>query len=246
MDENLWELYAKNKDRLIKEKLIIKYAPLVKLVVKRLSIQTVEYEDMISYGIFGLIDAIDKFDPSKGVKFETYASLRVKGAILDSLRKMDWLPRSIRQKKRRLDSVRAKLENELGRPPDERDVALEMGVPLKEARVMINDASALSLISLDEYIEKNAELPYADSQGADSPEESLNRNEVKKILAQAIEKLTDREREVITLHYFEEFTIKEISVALGISESRASQLRSSAISRMQNALERHKALLLEQ
>ena len=139
MDENskekLWDLYAKNKNPELREKIIIEYAPLVKLVAGRLSMYlgyNVEYEDLVSYGIFGLIDAIDKYDFNKNVKFETYASLRIRGAILDQIRKMDWIPRSVRQKQKKIESAMSKLETEYGRAATDEEIARELDISTEE------------------------------------------------------------------------------------------------------------------
>lgn len=161
MDENqknrLWESYTETGSADIRETLIVEYAPLVKIIAGRLSMYlgyNVEYEDLVSYGIFGLIDAIDKFDYGKGIKFETYASLRIRGAILDQIRKMDWIPRTLRQKQKKMDAALLKLEKELGRPATDEEVAAELGISIDEFYNWEGQSQASGLVSLDECLEQ--------------------------------------------------------------------------------------------
>jgi RNA polymerase sigma factor for flagellar operon FliA len=244
----LWEKYSVTKDNSIREKLIVKYSPLVKYIAGRLSIyfgSNVEYDDLISYGIFGLIDAIDKFDISKGVKFETYASLRIRGAIIDSIRELDWVPRSVRQKKKELEKTYQELESKLGHSATDADVAKKMGVSIEEFHKLLSNVSISTVISLDEYYEQNFELGIKTSNEKDEdiPEKNTLINEIKDILAETINNLPERERFVITLYYFEELTLKEISKIMNVSESRISQLHTKALLRMKGKLEKFKAYL---
>lgn len=165
MDEKkriaLWEEYARTKSSKIREKLILEYAGLVKIVAGRLGMYlgyTVEYDDLVGYGIFGLIDAIDKFELSKGVKFETYASLRIRGAIIDQIRKMDWIPRTIRSKQKKIETAMQELERELGRTPNSEELAEYLEVTVEEVEQMISQANLSSLISLDEYLEQGSDV----------------------------------------------------------------------------------------
>ncbi len=246
--EKLWQDYSKTKDAAIKEKLILQYAPLVKYVAGRLSIhigQHVEYNDLISYGIFGLIDAIDKFDQTKGVKFETYATLRIQGSIIDDIRRLDWVPRALRQKNKKLEEAFAALEFELGRGPTDEELAEKLGVSLPEARDMLKKASVLSLVSLDEYLEQNHEISPNSFEpvSQDDPEHVYANKEVQQMLADAIDKLNEKEKTVITLYYFEELTLKEISVILNVTESRISQIHAKAVMRLQTRLGKYRSLL---
>ena len=230
MDEKkriaLWEEYARTKSSKIREKLILEYAGLVKIVAGRLGMYlgyTVEYDDLVGYGIFGLIDAIDKFELSKGVKFETYASLRIRGAIIDQIRKMDWIPRTIRQKQKKIETAMQ---------------AEYLEVTVEEVEQMISQANLSSLISLDEYLEQGSDV-YTEPSGRprfDQPEQVVDRQETKRILAEAIDKLTEKEQKVIALYYFEELTLKEISNVLEVSESRVSQLHTKALKKMKERL----------
>ena len=245
MDEKkriaLWEEYARTKSSKIREKLILEYAGLVKIVAGRLGMYlgyTVEYDDLVGYGIFGLIDAIDKFELSKGVKFETYASLRIRGAIIDQIRKMDWIPRTIRQKQKKIETAMQELERELGRTPNSEELAEYLEVTGEEVEQMISQANLSSLISLDEYLEQGSDV-YTEHSGRprfDQPEQVVDRQETKRILAEAIDKLTEKEQKVIALYYFEELTLKEISNVLEVSESRVSQLHTKALKKMKERL----------
>jgi RNA polymerase sigma factor for flagellar operon FliA len=244
--ERVWRTYQRTKNAELKEKLILEYAPIVKYVAGRLVIHIgahVEYDDLISYGIFGLIDAIDKFDMDKGVKFETYASLRIRGAILDNIRKMDWVPRTLRQKNRKFDQVFTQLENDLGREPTEQELAAKMGLSLAETRELMKKSSVLSLISLDDYLDQNHEAAFTPAAQDDTPERVYDKKELQEMLTATIEKLSEKEKMVISLYYFEDLTLKEISVIMGVSESRVSQIHSKAILRMQAKLGKYKSIL---
>ncbi|MBP3544472.1 MAG: FliA/WhiG family RNA polymerase sigma factor, partial [Lachnospiraceae bacterium] len=232
---------AKNRAADIRETLIIEYSPLVKIIAGRLSIYlgyNVEYEDLVSYGIFGLIDAIDKFDYGKGIKFETYASLRIRGAILDQIRKMDWVPRTLRQKQKRMDAALLKLEKELGRPATDQEMAAELGITIEEFYSWENQSKASGLVSLDEFLEQGTEVRTDSSEGTryDSPDAVVEKKELKELLKAALEILTEKEKNVILLYYYEELTLKEISSIMEVSESRISQLHTKALQKMKTKL----------
>lgn len=244
--DKIWKTYRQTKSAALKEKLILEYAPMVKYVAGRLVIhvgQHVEYDDLISYGIFGLIDAIDKFDIDKGVKFETYASLRIRGAIIDNIRKMDWVPRTMRQKNKEYEQVCTQLESELGREPTEAEIAGRLNLTVEEARELIRKATVLSLVSLDDYLEQNYESAFGTGSLEDTPEGYFNKQELHRMLTDTIEKLSEKEKRVVTLYYFEDMTLKEISSVMGVSESRVSQIHSKAIMRMQSKLGKFKSIL---
>ncbi len=246
--EDLWRAYKISKEPLIKEKLILEYAPLVKLVAGRISVhigQYVEFEDLISYGIFGLIDAIDKYDTDKGVKFETYASLRIRGEIIDNIRKLDWVPRTVRQKSKQMNKVYASLEAEFGREPTYEELAEKMEVSVDEVKEVMQKSVASSLISLDDYVDPNKEVTVADvvETKSDTPDLSYERKEIKNILVDAINQLTEKEKNVVTLYYFEELTLKEISKIMCVSESRISQIHSKAVMKLQTKLGKYKSIL---
>lgn len=256
MDEagkkKLWEEYARTQSPELREKIILEYAPLVKVVAGRLSMYlgyNVEYEDLVSYGIFGLIDAIDKFDCMKDVKFETYASLRIRGAILDQIRKMDWIPRTIRQKQKKIDSVIREIEAKSGRNATDEEIAQGLGISDDEYVEWQSQMKITNVVSLNEFLEQGSEVPneasHTKSAQFDSPEEVLERDELKRILAEALELLTEKERKVIVLYYYEELTLKEISSILEVSESRISQLHTRALQKMKTKLGSYIGILTE-
>lgn len=245
MDEagrnKLWENYGKTKSPEIREKLILEYAPLVKLVAGRLSMYlgyNVEYEDLVSYGIFGLIDAIDKFDSMKAVKFETYASLRIRGAILDQIRKMDWIPRTIRQKQKKIDSAMKEIEQDTGRMATDEEIAKKLGITDDDYLGWQSQMKITGLVSLDEFLESGTEsIPQQGNQHRfESPEEVIEKTELKKTLELALELLTKKEKKVILLYYYEDLTLKEISNVLEVSESRISQLHTRALQKMKTKM----------
>lgn len=238
--KKLWDQYQKDRSPEIREKLILEYANVVNLVAGRLSMYlgyTVEYDDLVGYGIFGLIDAIDKFDTKKEVKFETYASLRIRGAILDQIRKMDWVPRTLRQKQKRMDAAAAKLEETLGRPADAKEIANELGISEEEYLGWRSEAELSNMVSLDDYLEQGSE-GRMDTLGTkfQQPEKAIQKQELKAMLVEALQTLTEKEQKVITFYYYEELTLKEISQILSVSESRVSQLHTKALQKIKKVL----------
>lgn len=248
--QELWKKYSETKDQGIKEQLIIEYADLVKYVAGRLSIyfgSNVEYDDLVGYGVFGLIDAIDKFDLSKKVKFETYASLRIRGAIIDSIREQDWAPRSLRKKGKELERAYFELENQLGHSASDSEVADKLGITLDDLNKLLQEVNLSQMISLEDYLEQNHETgfdPFSMQRETNLPEQRLEVIELKEILADSIDKLPEKEKTVVTLYYYEELTLKEISLIMKVSESRISQLHTKAIMRMRGKLERLKSAIL--
>ena len=221
--KRLWEDYTRQRTAEIREKIILEYAPLVKVVAGRLSMYlgySVEYDDMVSYGVFGLIDAIDKFDTTKEVKFETYASLRIRGAILDQIRKMDWIPRTIRQRQKQMDTVMKEIEQRTGREATDEEVAAGLG------------------ISPDEFLEQGSDISSEKSPAGsyEMPEAVVEKSELKEMLEEALELLTEKEKKVVLLYYYEDLTLKEISRVLEVSESRISQLHTKALQKMKTKM----------
>lgn len=256
MDETgrkkLLEEYAKTKSPETREKIILEYAPLVKVVAGRLSMYlgyNVEYEDLVSYGIFGLIDAIDKFDCMKEVKFETYASLRIRGAILDQIRKMDWIPRTIRQKQKKIESVIKEIEQTTGKSATEEEIAKALGITDEEYLEWQSQMKITGLVSLNEYMEQGSEVPQDYNRHTtsrfESPEERIEKEELSKVLGEALQLLTEKEQKVITLYYYEELTLKEISNILEVSESRISQLHTRALQKMRGKMGNYMGILLD-
>ncbi|MEG1848027.1 MAG: FliA/WhiG family RNA polymerase sigma factor [Lachnospiraceae bacterium] len=254
MDEagkkRVWDDYARTKSIQVREQLILEYAPLVKLVAGRLSMYlgyNVEYEDLVSYGIFGLIDAIDKFDPKKDVKFETYASVRIRGSILDQIRKMDWIPRAIRQKQKKIDTVIKEIESTEGRTATDEEIASKLGIADEELLDWQSQMKITNVVSLNEYMEQGAEVPIEHNRNKQfiAPEESAEQSELKSLLRDSLDKLTEKERKVILLYYYEELTLKEISTVLEVSESRISQLHTKALQKMKLILGDYMGILTD-
>lgn len=246
----LWDSYLINRTPQLREQIIIEYAPLVKLVAGRLSMYlgyNVEYEELVSYGIFGLIDAIDKFDMTKNVKFETYASLRIRGAILDQIRKMDWIPRSVRQKQKKIDAAFAKIESEQGRLPTEEEIAAELEVSLDELNNWQGQAKVSNIVSLDEFVEQGSEMRMDPSGNShfEQPESVVEKEEMSKMIGKAMELLTEKEKKVVLLYYYEEMTLKEISSVLEVSESRVSQLHTKSLLKLKKQLGNYMNILTD-
>lgn len=252
MDEagrkKLWDSYSQNRLPEIREQIIVEYAPLVKVVAGRLNMylgNNVEYDDLVGYGIFGLIDAIDKFDFAKEVKFETYASLRIRGAILDQIRKMDWIPRTIRQRQKKIDTAMREIETTHGKSATEEEIAGQIGITTDELLEWQSQMKITNIISLNEYLEQGSEIPRErnESRQYASPEEELEKSELKEKLAEALEVLTEKEKKVILLYYYEDLTLKEISNLMEVSESRISQLHTKGLQKMKTKMGSYMGLL---
>lgn len=253
MDEmerkRLWIRYAQTKSMDLREKIILEYAPLVKTVAGRLSMYlgyNVEYDDLVSYGILGLIDAIDKFDTAKDVKFETYASLRIRGAMLDQIRKLDWIPRTIRQKQKKMEAVLKDVEQAKGRPATDEEIAAHLGISGDELLEWQSQMKVTSLVSLNEFLEQGSEIPNEKGKVTRDfarPEEVYEQNELREVLGEALELLTEKEKKVILLYYYEDLTLKEISRILEVSESRVSQLHTRALEKMKTKMGAYMGIL---
>lgn len=226
-----------------REEVIHRYIHLVKYVAGRISVNlppNVELNDLISDGVIGLIDAIEKYDDGRGVKFETYAITRIHGAILDALRSLDWVPRAVRQKARELDRTSHQLEAELGRNPTDDELAERLGVTRKELDGVVQRVRGTSILSLEEHLpnERGSDIPLLDTLRGDEDElgASLEQREVRAMLIEAVDSLPPQERIVIRLYYFEGQTLKEIKATLGVSESRVSQIHAQAVIRLRKNL----------
>jgi RNA polymerase sigma factor for flagellar operon FliA len=237
----LWGDFKRTASPAARERLILHYAPLVKYVASRVATglpSSVEQADLVSYGMFGLIDALEKFEPQRGNKFETYAIPRIKGAIIDELRAMDWVPRSVRFKAREIEKAYADLESILKRAPTEREVAERLGVSLRELHEVINQISFVSVLALDELLsvgtDRGEQISLLDTladRGVD-PTTSLESQETRGMLAAAINSLSEREKIVVTLYYFEGLTLAEIGEVLGVTESRVCQIHTKAVGQL--------------
>lgn len=236
---DLWVRFKEHHDRSAKDALILQYVELVKIVAGRLYVNYhahVEYEDLVSYGILGLIDAIDKFDPDKNVKFETYANFRIRGAVIDQLRSLDWIPRSMRQKYRQMEEIMERMQATHGSDVDEALLAQEMGMNRDELSKLLSEFSVFTMVSLEEKIEENSNFSIKSDHPDANPEASYMDSETKRILREQVDVLPERERMIINLYYYSELTYKEIAEIMGISESRISQLHTKAMMRLKSGL----------
>ena len=235
----LWREFKSSADLGLREKLILHYSPLVKYVAGRVGIglpPNIEQADLVSYGIFGLIDAIEKFDIERAIKFETYAISRVRGAIIDELRAIDWIPRSVRHKAREVERAYADLEGQLHRTPTEAEVAARMGIAVGDLHHIFSQVSYVNVVALDELLsvggEKGDKLTLGDTledKGAEDPVLAFEGEETKYLLARAINQLPEREKIVVTLYYYEGLTLSEIGQVLGVTESRICQMHTKAV-----------------
>ena len=237
----LWTAYREAPNANLRRQLIEQYAPLAKYVVDRLNLQPsggVSYDDLISQAIVGLIEAIDRYDPTRGVKFNTFAYYRIRGAVMDMLRELDWMPRSLRAKGNDIVNAIARLEGELGRPPSDEEVAAAMGISIDRFNEIAQEVGGSSLMSMDETIEQDDgenHLPVGDMIADDnalSPEDFAANQDQRRVLAEAIDSLPENERLVISLYYHDGLTLKEIGKVLGVTESRVCQMHSKAILRL--------------
>lgn len=247
----LWAHYKEDLDTAARDELILYYSPLVKYVAGRVGSslpQMVETSDLISYGIFGLIDAIEKFDLDRSIKFETYAIARIRGAIIDELRAMDWVPRSVRTKAKEIERTYAAMENELKRAPSDAEVSERMGIALGEYHGILSKLAYTSVVSFEElwtgFDRDDAQDPLSSipDHNAEDPLQVLESTEVKQILAGAIERLPEREKTVVALYYYEGLTLKEIGQVLGVTESRVSQMHTKAVLRLRASLHAAQAI----
>ena len=235
----LWREFKSTADQGLREKLILHYSPLVKYVAGRVGVglpPNIEQADLVSYGIFGLIDAIEKFDIERAIKFETYAISRVRGAIIDELRAIDWIPRSVRHKAREVERAYADLEGQLHRTPTEAEVAARMGIAVGDLHRIFSQVSYVNVVALDELLsvggEKGDKLTLGDTledKGAEDPVLAFEGEETKYLLARAINQLPEREKIVVTLYYYEGLTLSEIGQVLGVTESRICQMHTKAV-----------------
>ena len=237
--DRLWRDYKATGDQGLRDRLILHYSPLVKYVAGRVGVglpANIDHADLVSYGIFGLIDAIDKFDIDRSIKFETYAISRIRGAIIDELRSIDWIPRSVRYKAREVERAYAALEADLHRTPTEPEVAERMGISLDELHAIFGQVSFVNLVALDELLtvggERGDKVSLVDTledPKAEDPVASFESQETKYLLAGAVNMLPEREKIVVTLYYYEGLTLAEIGQVLGVTESRICQMHTKAV-----------------
>ncbi len=249
VETEMWENFKKTGNLAIREQLILKYAHYVKYVAGRIKMglaDHIEFEDLVSWGTFGLINAVDKYDISQNVKFVTFATKRIRGSIYDGLRHLDWVPRRVRAKTKMLNDALYELEIKLSRMPDDEELALHLELTVNELEKLYEDEYASLIMSLDEsYVEDaDGELvskyQLVENLAAKNPELAIESDQVRDIVIEAIDKLSQQERLVITLYYYNELTLKEISDIMKLSESRISQLHTKSIFRLRGRLARLK------
>ena len=237
----LWRTYRRTGDQAHRDRLILNYAPIVKYVAGRLGSGLpahVDEGDLVSYGLLGLISAIERYDPGRDVKFETYAIARIKGSILDELRALDWVPRSVRSRARDIERAIAELEAKYGRAPTDEEIAAKLGISTDELEESLSDIARSSIAALDEVWsvsdagDQVSLIETIEDPTGERPSDALDEAETKELLADAISRLPEREKLVITLYYYEELTLREIGEVLGVTESRVSQLHTKAILRL--------------
>lgn len=250
-EQKLWYKYRKTKDLESRNILIQFFAPVVKFIAGRMAMNmppNVEFDDLVGYGTLGLIDAIDKFDVTKGIKFKTYANARIRGAILDELRASDWIPRSIRKKARDVEKVIQALESKLGRPAEDGEIAKALDMSFDEYAELLSQISGTGMLSLDEvwYIGKDDDeitvVDQVEDAEASPPDMNLEREEAKAMLKEIIMKLPEREKQVIYLYYYEELTLKEIGEVLKVTESRVSQIHTQCVLRLRAKLAKEREM----
>jgi RNA polymerase sigma factor for flagellar operon FliA len=242
----LWREYRQKRDQGLRDRLILTYAPLVKYVAGRLGSGLpahVEEGDLVSYGLLGLIGAIERYDPDRDVKFETYAISRIKGSIIDELRAMDWVPRSVRARARDIERAIAELEARLGRQPSDEELAQKLGLTDDELDGSLTEIARSSIAALDEFWtvsgtggDQVALIDTIEDTQGPEPQTALAQTELREALSEAIARLPEREKLVVTLYYYEELTLREIGEVLGVTESRVSQLHTKAVLRLKARL----------
>ena len=244
-EEELWLHYRKTRDPKIREAFIKQYAPLVKYVAGKVAMgmpHNVEFDDLVGFGVFGLIDAIDKYDPEKNVKFKTYAVTRIRGAIFDELRQIDWVPRSVRQKTREIESTISSLEAQLGRTASDHEIAGALGMDEAEYLKTIQKISGTSILSLNDVWfsgDENDKVSIGDSIESPSslnPDVMVEKDEIRRVIVEAINELPDKEKKILVLYYYEDLTLKDIGRVLEVTESRVSQLHTKAILHLRSKL----------
>lgn len=244
-EDDIWILYKKNKDMKLRDFLIEKYAPLVKYVAGKVAMGkpgNIEYDDLVGFGVFGLMDAIEKFDPQKNVKFKTYAVTRIRGSIYDELRSIDWVPRSVRTKAKEVEQAIVKIEGATGKIATDQEIADELSLDIREFYSTLTKISSTSVMSLsDPWFtgddnDKISILDTIESPSKMNPDITVERDSVKQLIVNAINELPDKEKKVLVLYYYEDLTLKEIGEVLAVTESRVSQLHTKAIIRLKAKL----------
>lgn len=240
--DEVWDAYIKTRDLAVRNRILTVYLYIVKVNAKRMNAACKsrdDLEEIINQGVLALIDCIEKFDPQRGVQFDSYASIRVRGAIIDYIRKQDWVPRDIRKKSIEISNAYAQLHNELNRPPEDEEVAAHLKISLAELEQVMAQAESFSLLSYEELIQENISFAGETASGIQTPEQELMRQELKSMLAGAIDKLSEKERLIVSLYYYDELKLKEIAVILGLTPARVSQMHSKALMKLKQLVGRY-------
>jgi len=248
----LWQRFKEDDDQNAREELVIHYSYLVKYMANRMAINlppSVEVDELISYGIEGLIEAADKFDYQRKIKFETYAIARIKGAMIDGLRAMDWVPVSVRQKSKELEKAYNRIEIKLGRNATDQEVAEELGITLAQFQALLRDVGLATILYLEDFLpgedgNNRRIIDFIEDEQADNALNIAEFMDTKRLLSEAISRLPEKEKLVLELYYYEGLNLKEIGAVMGLSESRISQLHSKAILRLRGRLSRRKSQLI--
>lgn len=243
--ETIWSEFIQTRAPALRDQLIVNYSPLVKFVAGRVAVglpANVEQADLVSYGVFGLINAIERFEPDRGFKFETYAIPRIKGAILDELRSMDWVPRSVRAKARSVERAIAKLEAENGRSPSDEEVAAELEIKVDDLHSVLTDISHAGITALDELLgrgDRGDSVTLGDTlpDAGAGPGGQYEIQEMRQIIAGSINRMAEREKIVVTLYYYEGLTLAEIGKVLGVTESRVCQIHTKAVLNLRSKIQ---------
>ena len=252
-EDELWVKYCKSRDIKLREYFVKKYSPLVKYVAGKIAIglpQTVEFDDLVSYGVLGLLDAIERFDPKRNIKFKTYAMTRIRGAIIDELRSIDWIPRSVRKKAKELEAVIGELESKLGRAAEDDELANALGINAAELQKLFTEIGGTTIVSMNDVWflgsddDEISMIESVESSNVLNPDVMVQKEEVKKIIIDVINCLPEKEKQVIVLYYYEDLTLKEIGEVLSITESRVSQLHTKAILRLRGKLSKIKTSVI--
>ncbi len=240
--EEVWDAYLKARDLGLRNRILTAYLYIVKVNAKRMNAACKsrdDLEEIINQGVLALIDCIEKFDPQRGVQFDSYASIRVRGAIIDYVRKQDWVPRDIRKKSIEISNAFSQLHNELNRPPEDEEVAAHLKMGLDELEQVMAQADSFSLLSYEELLAENVSFIGEAASGIQTPEQEMMQQEMKVILAGAIDKLSEKERLIVSLYYFDELKLKEIAVILGLTPARVSQMHSKALMKLKQLVGRY-------
>lgn len=239
--EELWQRYVQTKDIDLRQQLIEKYIELVKIIAGRMYnyyASKLEYEDLVGFGVIGLIDSIERFDISKNIKFETYAQIRIRGTIIDNVRKLDWIPRSLRKKSKEIQNEMLKLEMKLGKTPSNIELAEHLNISTKDLEKTLADTANFNVTSLEDLISNRGEYYIDNDKIGSTPEDIIDKNELVETLGNIVEDLPENQKTILSLYYNEELTYKEISKLVELSESRISQMHSKAILSIRNKLQK--------